>query len=45
MVDEDVTVYFRNAIKEELHKVSYNIYDFLESDIFKLTDLEGKKIL
>lgn len=44
-MDEDGAIYFYNEIKAELHKVSSDIYSFLGSDIYKLTDLEGKEFL
>lgn len=45
LVDEDGAVYFYNEIKSELHKVSSDIYNFPESDIYKLTDMNGKEFL
>ena len=44
LVDETGIIYFRNKLRHELHIVSPNIYQFLESDIYKLTDINGKSI-
>lgn len=45
LIDEEGIIYFRNKIKNHLHPFSLNIYDFLEKDIYKLTDLNGEYIL
>lgn len=45
LVDESGNIYFLNEIKGELHRVSSDIYNFLESDIYKLTDMDGKEFL
>ena len=44
-IDDEGIIYFRNKIKNHLHPFSLNIYDFLEKDIYKLTDLNGEYIL
>ena len=45
LIDAEGIIYFRNKIKKRLHPFSLNIYDFLEKDIYKLTDLNGEYIL
>lgn len=45
LIDDEGIIYFRNSIKHQLHPFSLNIYDFLEKDIYKLTDLDGAYIL
>lgn len=45
LIDAEGTIYFRNKLKNYLHPFSLNIYDFLEKDIYKLTDLNGTYIL
>ena len=44
LIDVDGIIYFRDSIRNHLHPFSLNIYNFLEKDIYKLTDLNGKFI-
>lgn len=44
LVDESGAIYFWNKLQNKLHRVSQNIYDFLEQDIYKLTDMAGISI-
>lgn len=44
LIDEEGIIYFRDSIRKHLHPFSLNIYDFLEKDIYKLTDLNGEYI-
>lgn len=44
LVDEAGFIYFRDIIRGRLHLVSTNIYQFLEQDIYKLTDIDGNSI-
>lgn len=44
LIDDDGIIYFWDSIREHLHPFSQNIYDFLEKDIYKLTDLNDKYI-
>lgn len=45
LADENGAIYFRDKIRNKLHLVSENIYQFLERDIYTLTDRNGKSIL
>lgn len=45
LVDEEGLIYFRNKIQNRLHIISKDIYQFLEHDIYKLTDINGKEFL
>lgn len=44
LMDDEGIIYFRDSIRKHLHPFSLNIYDFLEKDIYKLTDLNGQYI-
>lgn len=44
LVNENGAIYFRNKIRNRLHLVSKNIYQFLKQDIYKLTDINGESI-
>lgn len=44
LIDDEGTIYFRDSIRKHLHPFSLNIYDFLEKDIYKLTDLNSEYI-
>lgn len=44
LIDVDGIIYFRDSIRNHLHPFSLNIYNFLEKDIYKLTDLNGEFI-
>ena len=44
LVDESGAIYFWNKLQNKLHRVSQNIYDFLEQDIYKLIDMAGISI-
>ncbi|MCH5192609.1 MAG: hypothetical protein J1F11_01520 [Oscillospiraceae bacterium] len=45
LIDSDGIIYFLNSIRKQLHPFSLNIYDFLEKDIYNLTDLNNEYIL
>lgn len=51
LVDEEGIIYFRNKIiddlqiKDRLHIVSKDIYQFLKHDIYNLIDLNGNEFL
>lgn len=45
LVDEEGLIYFRNKIRDRLHIVSKDIYQFLEHDIYKITDINANKFL
>lgn len=44
IVDEEGKIYFQNRRNNKLSLFSMSIYDFLEKDIYKYTDLFGKSI-
>lgn len=44
LIDDDGIIYFRDHIRNHLHSFSLNIYDFLEKDIYKMTNLNGEYI-
>ena len=44
LIDTDGMIWFRDSIRKHLHPFSLNIYEFLERDIYKLTDLNGEYI-
>lgn len=44
LIDDDGIIYFFDSIRKHLHPFSQNIYDFLEKDIYKLTDLNDEYI-
>lgn len=44
LVDEKGAIYFRDKIRNVLHLVSNNIYQFLEDGIYKISDINGKSI-
>ena len=44
LIDDEGIIYFRDSIRKHLHPFSLNIYDFLEKDIYNLTDLNGEYI-
>lgn len=44
LIDDEGIIYFRDSIRKYLHPFSLSIYDFLEKDIYKLTDLNGEYI-
>ena len=44
LIDDEGMIYFRDSIRKRLHPFSLNIYDFLEKDIYNLTDLNGAYI-
>lgn len=44
LIDDEGIIYFFDSIRKHLHPFSLNIYDFLEKDIYKLTDLNDEYI-
>lgn len=44
LIDEIGAIYFQDNIRNRMHLVSQNIYEFLECDIYKLTDVNGESI-
>ena len=44
LVDENGRIYFRDNLRNKTHWVSSDIYQFLEQDIYKLTDKAGQSI-
>lgn len=45
LIDEEGRIYFSNKLHHRLHMVSEDIYQFLEQDLYQLTDRDGICIL